>query len=98
MKLAHNGALSFDEFSEVRRGALKALRQPVEILTWTRGKPGECSAAIRERVVAAREIQLARFRDGKTSRQTNVELSWDGLKSAGALGKDCLRLIEAAAR
>ena len=55
--------------------------------------PGECSADVRERVVAAREIQRARFRDGT---RTNAQMRPAELNRHAALNPEPRRLLLAA--
>jgi magnesium chelatase family protein len=70
---------------------------PVDVHTLSRDGDSEASARVRERVVAARERQLQRWRTGITSRRTNGELPLTELKSIAALDKESRRLLEAAA-
>lgn len=70
---------------------------PVDVRTLSRDGDSEASARVRERVVAARERQLERWRTGITSRRTNGELPLSELKSIAALESASRRLLETAA-
>lgn len=76
---------------------LHVMLPPVDVRTLSRGGPSESSAAVRERVLAARARQLARFQSGTTSARTNAELPLDELKRVAALNAESRRLLEAAA-
>jgi magnesium chelatase family protein len=69
----------------------------VDLRALSRGGDGESSAAVRARVVAARERQLARWRSGVTSRRTNGELPLSELKGIAALNGESRQLLESAA-
>lgn len=57
-------------------------------------KKGESSAAIRERVIKAREIQAERFRRmGHPELNTNSQLRGDMLEAAAALDGDASALL-----
>jgi magnesium chelatase family protein len=58
----------------VDRLDIHILVPPVEVEALTRGAPGESSAAVRERVLRARKLQLDRRRAGITSARNNAAL------------------------
>ena len=61
----------------------------------TRGAPGESSAVVRERVVRAREVQLARFKD-RPGIYCNAQMSGKDLRAFCILREDILSLLERA--
>jgi magnesium chelatase family protein len=69
----------------------------VDLRTLSRGVDSESSAAVRARVVAARERQLGRWRSGVTSRRSNGELPLAELKGIAALNGESRQLLESAA-
>jgi len=69
----------------------------VDLRALSRGGESESSAAVRARVVAARERQLGRWRSGVTSRRTNGELPLAELKGIAALNGESRQLLESAA-
>jgi magnesium chelatase family protein len=76
---------------------LHVMLPPVDVRTLSRGGASESSSVVRERVLAARARQLARFQSGSTSARTNAELPLDELKRIAALNGESRRLLEAAA-
>ncbi len=76
------------------------LQVPVSGVPWDRvarpEPPAEASAAVRERVVAARERQARRYRPLRLS--LNAELPPQALARHAGLGAEGLRLLERAAR
>lgn len=69
---------------------------PVEVSALTSGAPGESSAAVRQRVAAARAIQTARREAGVTSAPCNATLSTRDLETVAPLDQSCIRLVESA--
>ena len=74
ISLAHNGVLFADELPEFNKQTLEVLLDridiqceitPVPFKDISKAQPGEPSAAIRERVIKARDIQTARYKDFK---------------------------------
>src|SRR5690606_14623323 len=70
---------------------------PVDVRALSKGTDNEPSSTVRDRVCAARERQLARFRRGLTSRRVNGELPLDELKRITRLTPESERLLESAA-
>jgi magnesium chelatase family protein len=68
--------------------------RPVKVRELTQGKPGETSLSVRQRVVAARERQLARLKSGQTRHRTNAELSLAELETVARLDDELRRLLE----
>jgi magnesium chelatase family protein len=66
---------------------------PVEVTALTRAAPAESSAAVRQRVIAARDRQRARFQRGETS---NAFLTGRDLSQVAALDASGQRLLESA--
>jgi magnesium chelatase family protein len=71
---------------------------PVDVGCLVNAAPGESSAAVRERVLGARERQWARFRRGETSAVNNAALGGRDLERMVELEADGKRLLEAAVR
>ena len=69
---------------------------PVEVSALTQVSRAETSAAVRERVTRAREVQYARARQLKIHHPLNALLSGPELERSVELGADGRRLIEAA--
>jgi magnesium chelatase family protein len=69
---------------------------PVDVTSLGRGGGGESSAAIRERVVAAREIQRARHASGIVTSRTNAALSPGDLQAVAMPDDGGQRLLAAA--
>jgi magnesium chelatase family protein len=69
---------------------------PVEVSALVRGTPGESSATVRARVIAARDVQLARKARGLTSVTCNAVLSSRELATVAPLDAASQRLIEGA--
>jgi len=69
---------------------------PVEVSALTRGGRAETSAAVRERVTRAREVQHARARQLKLCQPLNALLSGPELERVVDLGADGRKLLEAA--
>jgi magnesium chelatase family protein len=69
---------------------------PVEVKSLIAGTEAEDSATVRERVTAAREVQLARFRKGDVRTRTNAELGPTDLEKVAVLDGASRRLIESA--
>jgi magnesium chelatase family protein len=67
--------------------------EAVPIAHLTEGPPGESSAAVRGRVLAARERQLAR----KCRARVNAQLTGPDLKKVAPLDAACRRLLERSA-
>ena len=67
--------------------------ESVPITQLTDGQPGETSAAVRTRVLAARERQLAR----RSRARVNAQLSGTELKKHAPLDPGCRRLLERSA-
>ena len=67
--------------------------EPVPITEMTEGPPGEASAAVRTRVLAARERQLAR----SIRSRVNATLTGPELKKVAPLNADGRRLLERSA-
>jgi magnesium chelatase family protein len=70
---------------------------PVDLRTLSRGGESESSASVRRRVLAARELQLERWRAGVTSRRTNGELPLPEIQRIAGLSGETRRLLECAA-
>jgi magnesium chelatase family protein len=70
---------------------------PVPLTALQDGKPGEPSAAVRERVTAARERQQRRVDAGKTRNNTNAALSPGELEEVATPSPEGRRLLLAAA-
>jgi len=72
---------------------------PVDIADLVNRAPGEPSARVRERVVAAREIQHTRFKAGNTGEFTcNAQMGPKDLDRFAPLAAGCRRLLESACR
>jgi magnesium chelatase family protein len=69
---------------------------PVDVGALVRGKRGESSEAVRARVVAARDLQLARKAAGSTAVTCNAALSSRELAAIAPLDTASERLIESA--
>jgi magnesium chelatase family protein len=69
---------------------------PVEVGALVRGGAGETSAAVRARVMAARDVQLARKANGMTTVTCNAVLSARELATVAPLDAASQRLIEGA--
>ncbi len=70
---------------------------PVDIHLLSRGKDGESSSTVRQRVMAARSRQLRRLELGQTRHRTNAELSLQELEAVAPLDGQGRLLLEAAA-
>ena len=68
----------------------------MEVGALVRGTPGEGSAVVRERVIAARDVQLARRASGVTTVTCNAVLSPRELAIVAPLDATSTRLIEGA--
>ena len=71
---------------------------PVDVRSLSTSQPGEASAAVRTRVVAARERQLERARRGEATGTTNSTLSLSDLERVAPLDGRARSLIERAVR
>jgi magnesium chelatase family protein len=69
---------------------------PVEIRQLSGEGTSESSQVVRERVVAARQRQLERHRQGVTTHRTNSELSLAEIKAIARLDREAQTLLEAA--
>lgn len=69
---------------------------PVSVAALQRGRSGESSANVRERVERAREVQSARVHRGETAQSTNAALTPRDLEGIAALCDAGSRLIGAA--
>lgn len=69
---------------------------PVDLASLHGSARGESSAAVRARVVAAREIQEARFVAGEVSARTNAELTLNDLERVSALDEPGARVLSGA--
>jgi magnesium chelatase family protein len=69
---------------------------PVEVGALVRGGAGETSAAVRARVIAARDVQLARKASGLTTVTCNAVLSSRELATVAPLDAQSQRLVEKA--
>jgi magnesium chelatase family protein len=67
---------------------------PVEISEMSNAKPAESSAKVRERVTAAREIQLRRFEG--LNIHCNAMMNSAMLRDFAPLSKECSMLLESA--
>ena len=67
---------------------------PVEISEMSSNQPAESSAKIRERVTAAREIQLRRFE--RLNIHCNAMMNSAMLRQFAPLSKECSMLLESA--
>lgn len=71
--------------------------RPVAVRELTQAERGESSHVVRDRVLAARERQLGRFKRGDTSHRTNAELSLSEIEATAPLDDASRSLLEAAA-
>jgi magnesium chelatase family protein len=69
---------------------------PVPISALSRARPAETSAAVRARVIAARERQHARWRDRSAAHAINARLSLTDLQSRGGLSSSIHPFLERA--
>jgi magnesium chelatase family protein len=69
---------------------------PVDVHALVGGGPGETSSSVRERVIAARQIQLERCISKKTTTRSNAVLSARELAAVAPLDDDCRKLIAGA--
>jgi len=69
---------------------------PVEVTALSRAAPGETSAKVRERVIAARRIQSARQRERGLSAKLNAALPTSEVESVAQLDDRSRELIERA--
>jgi magnesium chelatase family protein len=67
---------------------------PVEVQALSGAANAESSDSVRARVVAARDLQLARYAAGVTRHRTNAELSLDELDAVAPLERDARRWLE----
>ena len=72
---------------------------PVDLADFVDAKPGEPSAPVRERVMAARQIQHARYEsEHANGGKCNAQLGSKGLDRFAGLSASCRRLLESACR
>src|SRR5262249_51383936 len=69
---------------------------PVDVRALVGGVPGESSAAVRERVAAARRVQLARKIAGRAAARANAALTGRELALVARLDGDGERLLGSA--
>ncbi len=69
---------------------------PVEVAQLTSRRQRESSAAVRERVTQAWELQRARDAAGETGPKANAQLTAEELSRIAPLGRDAQRLLRAA--
>ncbi len=75
---------------------LQILLPPVELSSLQRSAPGESSAKVRDRVLAARAVQAARRAAGEVSARTNGELSLRDLERVAAPDDAGARILASA--
>ncbi|HOU92616.1 MAG TPA: ATP-binding protein, partial [Polyangiaceae bacterium] len=71
---------------------------PVDVRSLAAAAPGESSAAVRARVLAARERQRERQRRGEVAHATNAALSLAELDQVAALDREGRALVDRAVR
>lgn len=69
---------------------------PVALRTLQVPEPGESSKAIRQRVLAARDAQWRRFREGRSNAPYNASLDLAHLESSAPIDSESQRLLERA--